>query len=868
MALPTRFIIVRGKDETNALAEASVKLGVPRSDLQSEQFGLNQYKITVLRGPAEFLVHISPDRFRCVLRRVTKPVGEGYAISVEECLAQLRKRGVIYGINRSVVEKIVQQTLSTPDYQMTVDFNEVIAEGKPPIDGEPPKLKEYFNMLLAEGDGAKEACVAGEVLAEIVAARPGIEGIDICGNKVSPHSVDSLGFEPGDFTKEEVAAEGSKRLVATAYGIIQRRGRKLSVVPQTVVEVDGSQATIDIYPHTFSKRPVSYDDLVQGLQAEGVVHGFLPKAEILPIIQKTQAMNQITPDVVLAVMTPPRHGTKQKVYSTYTQFDPKDPLDKARAEAGVVIPGQVILTLRYPEGKADGTNIFGKRIRARDGEVVELFPGKHVKRSTKGDETLLVSDTYGKVEISNDRVQVNSLVHVSADAMLVTMDLYPVKGLEAKQIVYALKEAEVMDGILEADIATMLAAGARERRAIMSAVVARGTPIREGVSAKLRFYFDRVAANPTGRHRGKRGPICRPGETLLEKVPVKHAEDGKTVYREKIPVPQEKEAKDVQVTAGEFVERRNEAGVQRYLATSYGYINWENNELRVELPITVTPDESEAFIDVYPKSDQGNSINRQIINAALNDFGIRTGVLDAELEEALKKPEPTMGVVAARATPAERGADAKYRFYFKVNGLEPKELLDGRRDNEPRQSLDFFLDGEVLAKKIPAEAGKDGKTVLGRKVSAERGRDASIQRGDNIGRSDDLQQITSGCKGGGYADVRGGKLTIIPLFRISDDRMKVEMDLYPAHDPSRALTKSKLMKALELAGIHYGIKEVEMHHALHRVAAESKPVLNLVIAEGTPPQNGKDGSLNIVLDMNEKVGQEREDKSMNYREEQ
>ena len=54
--------------------------------------------------------------------------------------------------------------------------------------------------------------------------------------------------------------------------------------------------------------------------------------------------------------------------------------------------------------------------------------------------------------MGEERVTVEPNVRITKDSMTASMDIYPMPNLETKDLIYAIKEAEVFYGILEKEL--------------------------------------------------------------------------------------------------------------------------------------------------------------------------------------------------------------------------------------------------------------------------------------------------------------------------------------------------------------------------------------------------------------------------------
>jgi uncharacterized protein (DUF342 family) len=77
------------------------------------------------------------------------------------------------------------------------------------------------------------------------------------------------------------------------------------------------------------------------------------------------------------------------------------------------------------------------------------------------------------------------------------------------------------------------------------------------------------------------------------------------------------------------------------------------------------------------------------------------------------------------------------------------------------------VEGQVLAKKIPAEHGQPGHTVTGKLLSASDGKDVDMPVGKNVRLSDD--GLTAHAEINGQVAINGGKIVVEPIHVINGD---------------------------------------------------------------------------------------------------
>ena len=146
-------------------------------------------------------MHISDDKMRCIARFY--PCSNAAAsLILEDVLNDLRAKKIIYGIKENVISNYLSNRLYCTDY--------LIAEGTPVKQGKDGYIDYKFNTKhdvkpKVNSDGTVDffnldlisPCEVGQILAGIVPATDGEDGIDIYGGRIPPREVAHPKFKYG-----------------------------------------------------------------------------------------------------------------------------------------------------------------------------------------------------------------------------------------------------------------------------------------------------------------------------------------------------------------------------------------------------------------------------------------------------------------------------------------------------------------------------------------------------------------------------------------------------------------------------------------------------------------------------------------------
>lgn len=95
---------------------------------------------------------------------------------------------------------------------------------------------------------------------------------------------------------------------------------------------------------------------------------------------------------------------------------------------------------------------------------------------------------------------------------------------------------------------------------------------------------------------------------------------------------------------------------------------------------------------------------------------------------------------------------------------------------------------------------------------------------------------------------RDGTLTV----EVSEDGMEARLALTPPQGEGQAVTLGDVMEELGNRGIRQGVDPVRIRRAVDECAENAQPVRDVLVAQGTPPEAGRDGALRICFSQQSK----------------
>lgn len=174
-------------------------------------------------------------------------------------------------------------------------------------------------------------------------------------------------------------------------------------------------------------------------------------------------------------------------------------------------------------------------------------------------------------------------------------------------------------------------------------------------------------------------------------------------------------------------------------------------EKRTTLPerecykFTMTPDNMHAYVRFYAPSVGGEEMAADELIKDLEFRGIRHGILEDTIRACFaKRRDYCKDILVAQGTEPVQGTDARVEYYFNTDRkAKPALKEDGSVDFFQLNVVQHCNKGDVLAKLIPEDPGKDGMNLLGQKQRPRDVRKAVLKYGNNIAISEDNTTLTS-----------------------------------------------------------------------------------------------------------------------------
>ncbi len=188
--------------------------------------------------------------------------------------------------------------------------------------------------------------------------------------------------------------------------------------------------------------------------------------------------------------------------------------------------------------------------------------------------------------------------------------------------------------------------------------------------------------------------------------------------------------------------------------------------------IDVASNEMNATATINPPSMGGADISADQIRKAIETQGVLTGISDEKINALVDSPVYNAPVVVAEAQLPINGKDAYIVYEFETDRtkLKAQESETGQIDFKETNAIQNRLEGQVLARKIPAEKGKAGKTLFAKYLEATDGRDIPLPVGKNVRVGDDGLSIVAAMNG--QVMLVNDKVCIEPVMEVAGVNLK------------------------------------------------------------------------------------------------
>ena len=301
-----------------------------------------------------------------------------------------------------------------------------------------------------------------------------------------------------------------------------------------------------------------------------------------------------------------------------------------------------------------------------------------------------------------------------------------------------------------------------------------------------------------------------------------------------------------------------------------------------DLEVRISPDRMSASISVFEPRRQDISVKEvvRVLNENKIVFGIKERAIQTVLRASAKRGRINPNITIAQGIPVIEGEDARFLLECLDDKPEevgfPPELTENILEemDKVRQAFQNRIEylkeeplkgilvdsGQCAIRKLPNQEGKSGISIFNVEHFPKAGKEASLKVGSSISLSEDGLKYHA--KTFGYLIVYDDVVSIISPFIISKDKMTAYFVNLPPLKRSKPFRFDRIREATVNLGITHGLEEEEVSSLISGQAKDQV----LEIARGTQPENGKDGTTKLKVDVTEQPGTFLEDGTIDFRE--
>lgn len=547
-------LYIKAKNEKSALIEGARELGVDPGAVKVTGAQGDLYTVSLKDSPGQIDIGVREDKMAATVYTITPPTGRGKPVKVEDIEHRLSELGVVFGLDREMIQKIATETAESG----TAKKNITIAGGTPPETGRPAQLEPLIGRDAANSDPRACSMVKpGQVIAVKVPAATGRPGKNVLGEEVPPQAGADIDISAGD--NVSLDKEGI-HFISNVYGAARKTWKDISVTDFVRVSPDGMWADMPIFPCLADNNPLTLEDIHAILENAAVKHGI--KDDLIKAVLEA---GEPVENFRVAEATPARDGLDAGVEFRF-RLNNDDPekienkrqegsLDPALVIKDLVSAGDILAVKTPTTSPVDGRTITGAILRGTRPNDKNPETGENVSVLDDG-LTYTVSEgvVAGYAEYATGRLSVESPLLISEDGLSACLSVHPPsengKALTLEQVEKITTRAGVHDPDMDAAARAIEAAFAT-KLPFHDVVIARGKAPENGRDAQIEFKFqlDRLAgtliegSDRIDYHERRSIQNVKKGDILSIKTPATKGRNGVDVLGNVVPAVPGKDVK-------------------------------------------------------------------------------------------------------------------------------------------------------------------------------------------------------------------------------------------------------------------------------------------------------------------------------------
>jgi uncharacterized protein (DUF342 family) len=185
--------------------------------------------------------------------------------------------------------------------------------------------------------------------------------------------------------------------------------------------------------------------------------------------------------------------------------------------------------------------------------------------------------------------------------------------------------------------------------------------------------------------------------------------------------------------------------------------------------VEVAENEMAVHVHFNPPRFSGRHMDLEDVLNALKRVGVVVGTKEERISEYLEQMDYSRPLLAAEGLKAKHGNDAYIEYKVRIENEVPFGSINDDKaiDYKELNLIENVVVGQVLAVKIPAEKGVQGRTVTNRILAAKSGTDVQIKYGKGTILSDDGMELTA--EKNGQVVMKAGKISVDEVLVIQGD---------------------------------------------------------------------------------------------------
>lgn len=187
------------------------------------------------------------------------------------------------------------------------------------------------------------------------------------------------------------------------------------------------------------------------------------------------------------------------------------------------------------------------------------------------------------------------------------------------------------------------------------------------------------------------------------------------------------------------------------------------------IAVEVSKDEMNAVCTLFPPLGDGNPVTKEQLHQILSSKNISFGIDEVKINEIITSKKPVRSCIIAQGQPMQEGSDASIKYFFSTSmeTPKPKVLENGRVDYYNLDLIQNVVEGQLIARKMPAVPGVNGVTVTGKLLEPPPPKDVPLPKGKNTVVSDDGLTLTA--KIAGHVQIQSGRVCVMPVYIVPGD---------------------------------------------------------------------------------------------------